>query len=98
MESVVGEIRSFLPTLPGRHEADRMLATILVTDIVGSTRTATDLGDRRWRELLDRHDEVVRAALTRFRGQEIRSTGDGILAMFDGADVLSAVRLQSVTR
>jgi class 3 adenylate cyclase/pimeloyl-ACP methyl ester carboxylesterase len=96
MESVVAEIRSFLATLPEPHEADRMLATILVTDIVGSTRTATELGDHRWRELLDRHDEVVRAELTRFRGQEIRSTGDGILAMFDGA--ARAVRCAAAIR
>ncbi|HXH97650.1 MAG TPA: adenylate/guanylate cyclase domain-containing protein [Gaiellaceae bacterium] len=85
MESVVAEIRSFLATLPEPGEADRMLATILVTDIVGSMRRAGELGDRRWRELLDRHDEEVRAELDRFRGQLIRSTGDGILAMFDGA-------------
>lgn len=96
MESVVGEIRSFLATLPEPHEADRMLATILVTDIVGSTRTATELGDRRWRDLLDRHDEVVRAELSRFRGQQIRSTGDGILAMFDGA--ARAVRCAAAIR
>jgi class 3 adenylate cyclase/pimeloyl-ACP methyl ester carboxylesterase len=85
MESVVAEIRSFLATLPEPLEVDRMLATILVTDIVGSTRLAADLGDRRWRELLDRHDGVVRAELDRFRGKLIRSTGDGVLAMFDGA-------------
>jgi class 3 adenylate cyclase/pimeloyl-ACP methyl ester carboxylesterase len=96
MESVVSEIRSFVATLPEPHEADRMLATILVTDIVGSTRTATELGDRRWRELLDRHDEVVRAELARFRGQQIRSTGDGILAMFDGA--ARAVRCAAAIR
>jgi class 3 adenylate cyclase len=85
MESVVGEVRSFIATLPERDEADRMLATILVTDIVGSTRLAGELGDRRWRDLLDRHDQEVRAELDRFRGQLIRSTGDGVLAMFDGA-------------
>ena len=96
MESVVGEIRSFLATLPEPHEADRMLATLLFTDIVGSTRTATELGDRRWRELLDRHDEVVQGELHRFRGQQIRSTGDGILAMFDGA--ARAVRCAAAIR
>jgi class 3 adenylate cyclase/alpha-beta hydrolase superfamily lysophospholipase len=96
MESVVAEIRSFLATLPEPGEADRMLATILVTDIVDSTRTAAQLGDRRWRELLDRHDEVVRAKLGRFRGQVIRSTGDGVLAMFDGA--ARAVRCAAAIR
>jgi pimeloyl-ACP methyl ester carboxylesterase/class 3 adenylate cyclase len=85
MEAVVAEIRSFLAALPEPGEADRMLATILVTDIVGSTRLASELGDARWRELLDRHDEAVRVELARFRGQQIRSTGDGVLAMFDGA-------------
>jgi class 3 adenylate cyclase/pimeloyl-ACP methyl ester carboxylesterase len=85
MEAVIGELRSFLAELPEPREADRMLATILVTDIVGSTRLASELGDRRWRELLDRHDEVARAELARYRGTVIRSTGDGILAMFDGA-------------
>jgi pimeloyl-ACP methyl ester carboxylesterase/class 3 adenylate cyclase len=96
MEAVVAEIRSFLATLPEPGEANRMLATMLVTDIVGSTRQAAELGDRRWRELLDRHDETVRAQLDRFRGQEIRSTGDGILAMFDGA--ARAVRCAAAIR
>jgi class 3 adenylate cyclase/pimeloyl-ACP methyl ester carboxylesterase len=85
MEAVVAATRSFVATLPEPLEADRMLATILVTDIVGSTRLAAEVGDRRWRELLDRHDEVVHAELDRFRGEVIRSTGDGVLAMFDGA-------------
>jgi class 3 adenylate cyclase/pimeloyl-ACP methyl ester carboxylesterase len=95
-EAVVGEIRSFLAELPEPREADRMLATILVTDIVGSTRLAAELGDRRWRELLDRHDEVARAELARYRGSVIRSTGDGILAMFDGA--ARAVRCAAAIR
>jgi class 3 adenylate cyclase len=96
MEAVVGEIRSFLETLPEPGEADRMLATILVTDIVGSTDLASELGDRRWRELLDRHDQVTRTELARFRGQLIRSTGDGVLAMFDGA--ARAVRCAAAIR
>lgn len=95
-EPVVSEIRSFLMTLPEPGEIDRMLATILVTDIVGSTRRATELGDKRWRELLDRHDELVRAELARYRGQVIRSTGDGVLAMFDGA--ARAVRCAAAIR
>jgi class 3 adenylate cyclase/pimeloyl-ACP methyl ester carboxylesterase len=96
MESVVAEIRSFVAALPEPAEVDRMLATILVTDIVGSTRLAAELGDRRWRELLDRHDETVRAELDRYRGQVIRSTGDGIMAMFDGA--ARAVRCAAAIR
>jgi class 3 adenylate cyclase len=68
------------------HEAnpDRVLKTILFTDIVGSTEVAAGLGDRRWRDLLDRHDAMVRRALAEFRGEAIRTTGDGFLAAFDG--------------
>ena len=61
-----------------------MLATILVTDIVGSTARAASLGDHAWRELLDRHHAAVRHELTRFRGREIDTAGDGFLATFDG--------------
>jgi pimeloyl-ACP methyl ester carboxylesterase len=84
-EAVVAEVRTFLDSLPAREETERMLATILVTDIVGSTKRAAELGDERWRGVLDRHDEIVREQLERFRGREIRSTGDGFLATFDGA-------------
>jgi class 3 adenylate cyclase len=65
------------------QNADRVLATVLFTDIVGSTTRAADLGDRGWRELLDRHDRLARAEVDRFRGQFVKSTGDGILATFD---------------
>ena len=65
-------------------EPDRMLATVLFTDIVESTTKAIELGDRRWRELLDRHNELVRRELLRFHGREIDTTGDGFLATFDG--------------
>ncbi len=65
-------------------EADRMLATVLFTDIVDSTTKAIELGDRRWRELLERHNALVRRQLLRFRGREIDTTGDGFLATFDG--------------
>jgi class 3 adenylate cyclase len=61
-----------------------VLATVLFTDIVESTSRAAELGDRRWRELLDRHDALVRGALQRHRGREVKTTGDGFLAMFDG--------------
>jgi class 3 adenylate cyclase len=63
--------------------AERVLATVLFTDIVGSTEQAAALGDQRWRRLLDRHDRVTRAEVERFRGRFIKSTGDGILATFD---------------
>ena len=63
---------------------DRVLATVLFTDIVDSTKQAAALGDARWREVSDRHDSVTRAQLARFRGREVRWTGDGFLAVFDG--------------
>ena len=69
----------------GRHEEpDRVLATVLFTDIVGSTERAAQLGDRGWRELLERHHAIVRGQLARFRGQEIDTAGDGFFASFDG--------------
>ena len=70
-------------TLPA-HRSDRVLATVLFTDIVRSTEQLTQLGDRRWKELLVTHDELVRAEVERFRGRLVRSTGDGVLATFDG--------------
>jgi class 3 adenylate cyclase len=65
-------------------DPDRRLATVLFTDIVGSTERAAALGDRRWRELLDGHHAVVRRELERFRGREVDTAGDGFLAVFDG--------------
>lgn len=65
-------------------EPERMLATVLFTDIVDSTVMATELGDRRWRELLERHNALVRRELVRYRGQEVDSAGDGFFATFDG--------------
>jgi class 3 adenylate cyclase len=63
---------------------DRVLATVLFTDIVDSTRQASEIGDRDWHALLDAHDAVVRAQLSRFGGREVNTSGDGFLAMFDG--------------
>src|SRR4030095_7899227 len=63
---------------------DRVLATVMFTDIVGSTDRASVLGDRKWKELLERHHELTRQALGAFRGVEIGTTGDGFLATFDG--------------
>jgi class 3 adenylate cyclase len=65
-------------------ELDRVLKTILFTDIVGSAERVATVGDRQWCELLDRYDASVRRALVRFRGQAIKTTGDGLLAVFDG--------------
>jgi class 3 adenylate cyclase len=66
-------------------EIDRVLTTVLFTDIVDSTARAASLGDRQWRTLLSAHDQAVRAELRRFRGREIKTTGDGFCACFDGA-------------
>jgi DNA-binding NarL/FixJ family response regulator len=66
------------------QEPNRVLATVMFTDIVSSTERAAEMGDRRWRELLDRHDEVVRRHLARHGGREVKTTGDGFLALFDG--------------
>jgi class 3 adenylate cyclase len=62
------------------------VATLLVTDIVDSSARALELGDGRWRDLLARHDQAVRAVLDRFRGREVTTTGDGFVAVFDGAE------------
>jgi class 3 adenylate cyclase len=75
---------------------DRVVATLLVTDIVGSTETAARLGDAAWRDVLGRHGDRVRLALERFRGVEITTTGDGFLALFDGA--ARAVRAAAAIR
>ena len=76
------EVRSWLPE---PESGDRVLATLLFTDIVGSTETAVRLGDAAWRDLLGGHNRDVRDQLDRFRGREIDTTGDGFLAVFDGA-------------
>jgi pimeloyl-ACP methyl ester carboxylesterase len=83
-DAVLGEIEEFLTGTRTAPEPDRVLATVMFTDIVGSTERATELGDARWRELLGEHDAVVRRELARFRGREVKSLGDGYLATFDG--------------
>ena len=82
--AVIGEIDEFLTGDRRPPEHDRVLATVLFTDIVGSTVRAAALGDEPWRDLLAEHDRLVRAALARHRGREIKSVGDGFLALFDG--------------
>jgi len=77
-------IEEFLTGQRGSPEPDRVLATVLFTDIVASTAQAAEMGDRRWRNLLATHDALVRAQLDRFHGREVKSTGDGVLATFDG--------------
>src|SRR5712672_1881317 len=78
------EIAEFLTGHQADVADDRVLATVLFTDIVDSTRRAAEIGDRDWHALLDAHDAVVRAQLSRFRGREVNTSGDGFLAMFDG--------------
>jgi class 3 adenylate cyclase len=83
-EAVIEEIREFLTGVRVALEPDRVLATVMFTDVVGSTEQAAALGDSRWRELLDAHDAVIRRQLQAFRGREVKATGDGFLATFDG--------------
>jgi class 3 adenylate cyclase/pimeloyl-ACP methyl ester carboxylesterase len=78
------EIAEFLTGHQAEVADDRVLATVLFTDIVDSTRRAAEMGDRDWHALLDAHDAVVRSQLSRFRGREVNTSGDGFLAMFDG--------------
>jgi len=83
-ESPLAAIEEFLTGVRPGPAAQRVLATVLFTDIVDSTRRATELGDARWRELLERHQELTREQLERYDGREIKTTGDGFLATFDG--------------
>jgi class 3 adenylate cyclase len=83
-DSVVALTQEFLTGATPVEEPDRALATVLFTDLVDSTRRAADLGDRRWHRLLVDHQEAVRQQLGRFRGREVKTTGDGFLATFDG--------------
>ena len=83
-ELTIDETERFVSGLVAAREPDRVLATILFTDIVGSTRKAADVGDSAWRELLARHHAVVRGLLARHRGEELDTAGDGFFAAFDG--------------
>jgi pimeloyl-ACP methyl ester carboxylesterase len=83
-DAILDEVEEFLTGARRGQEPDRVLATVMFTDIVGATERAVALGDRRWRDLLDSHHTVIREQLTRFRGREIDTAGDGFLAAFDG--------------
>ncbi len=83
-EQILDEVEEFLTGARPVREPDRMLATVMFTDIVDSTQRAVQLGDRGWRELVERHDELVRDVIARHRGREIKTMGDGFLATFDG--------------
>jgi len=83
-EPIVDEIEEFLTGSRHRSDPDRALATILFTDIVSSTERVADLGDERWRALVERHDEVSHAEIARYEGRTIKTLGDGFLAVFEG--------------
>ena len=84
VDRLADEIEEFLTGERPAPEPDRVLTTVLFTDIVGSTDRAVALGDREWSELLERHHALVRAELERYRGREVDTAGDGFLATFDG--------------
>jgi pimeloyl-ACP methyl ester carboxylesterase/class 3 adenylate cyclase len=83
-DEVCDHVEEFLTGHRSVPEPDRVLATVMFTDIVGSTERASEIGDRRWRQLLDAHERLTRGELDRHQGQEVKTTGDGVLATFDG--------------
>jgi class 3 adenylate cyclase/pimeloyl-ACP methyl ester carboxylesterase len=84
IDRISDEVEEFLTGSRSEADVDRVLATVMFTDIVDSTRRAAELGDRQWHALLDRHDAAVRQQLARFRGREVKNLGDGFMATFDG--------------
>ena len=84
VDAYTDEIEEFLTGERGYHPTDRVLATVMFTDIVDSTRRASTMGDQKWLALIEEHDALVRRQLDRFGGRAIKSTGDGVLATFDG--------------
>ena len=83
-DASVDEVQQFLTGVRHEHEPDRVLTTIMFTDIVGSTERAATMGDKRWRDLLQQHDRLVSRELDRHRGRHVKAIGDGVLATFDG--------------
>jgi class 3 adenylate cyclase len=83
-EAVTSEVEEFLTGQRPVGEADRLLATVLFTDMVASTDRAAELGDRRWRDVIETHEKIARREIDRYRGHLVKSTGDGFLATFDG--------------
>ena len=84
---VLDEIEEFITGARGGFDAERVLTTIVFTDIVGSTQRAAALGDHHWHDLLDNHDRIVRHELERFRGREVNTAGDGFVATFTSPSV-----------
>jgi class 3 adenylate cyclase len=97
---ILDRIEEFLSGVPGGSVPDRVLATVLFTDIVGSTDRATSMGDRRWKAVLEAHDEITRDQVAQFQGRFIESTGDGVLATFDrpGRAIRAAGAIQASIR
>jgi class 3 adenylate cyclase len=95
-DALLDEVEEFLTGVRPSPQLDRVLVTVLFTDIVGSTERAAAEGDRRWRELLDAHNDAVRRELGRFRGREVDTTGDAVFAVFDGP--ARAIRCGSAIR
>jgi class 3 adenylate cyclase len=85
-DRALDEIEEFMTGMRRAVDIDRVVATVVFTDIVGSTERVVELGDREWRRVLDRHDDTVRRELARFGGREIKTTGDGFMAAFDGPE------------
>ena len=83
-DAIVDEVQDFLTGERREPESDRVLATVMFTDIVGSTEHAVRIGDARWRDLIEAHDLLVKRLIGQFRGRAVRSTGDGYMATFDG--------------
>jgi len=83
-DAILGEVEEFLTGERSTSDVDRVLATVMFTDIVGSTERAAELGDARWREVLETYQAAVERQLTRFRGHQVKTLGDGCLATFDG--------------
>ena len=97
---MLDEIEEFLTGFRGGSGVERVLATVLFTDIVGSTDRAALIGDEQWRDLLDRHDQGVRAQIERFRGREVKTVGDGFVATFDspGRAIACAVAIRETLK
>jgi class 3 adenylate cyclase len=99
-DGLADEIIAFAPSVLGAPEPETVLATILFTDIVGSTEKAAELGDRAWSDLVQRHHALVRAQLDRFRGRELDTAGDGFFAAFDGPirAIRCAIAIEDIVR
>ena len=81
---IIDAMEEFLTGHRSTREPERVLATVMFTDIVGSTEKAAEMGDSRWRELIERHDQLMNEQIERHRGRTIKTMGDGVLATFDG--------------